>query len=155
MNRCANYMPRAGLLWVQHADEELAYGSPAWRWVPELAPANVEPLIQNNFNSAFEQTTLEVELATLGATHIFLAGAATNWCIRATAYGALERGYGVTLIQDAHTTGTIQLDTGGTIAAAHVIEELNVVMTWVSYPGRTTGTATAAQADFAIPGGRP
>jgi hypothetical protein len=27
-------------------------------------------------------------------------------------------------------------------------------MTWVSYPGRTNGTATAEQVDFAIPGGK-
>jgi nicotinamidase-related amidase len=141
------------VVWVQHADQELAYGSPEWQWVPELVPAPDEPLIHKHFNSAFEQTPLEVELAQLGATHIALAGAATNWCIRATAYGALDRGYDVTLIQDAHTTGTIELDNGGTIEAAQIIEELNIVMTWVSYPGRTNGTATAAASDFATPGG--
>lgn len=141
------------VLWVQHADQELAYGSAEWQWVPELVPAPGEPLIHKHFNSAFEQTPLEVELAKLGATHIALAGAATNWCIRATAYGALDRGYDVTLIKDAHTTGTIELDNGGTIEAAQIIEELNIVMTWVSYPGRTNGTATAAAIDFAAPGG--
>ena len=141
------------VLWVQHADEELSYGSPRWQWVPELTPAPGEPLIHKHFNSAFEQTTLEVELAKLGATHISLAGAATNWCIRATAYGALDRGYDMTLIKDAHTTGTIELNNGATIEAAQVIEELNVVMTWVSYPGRTSGTVTAEKADFAAPSG--
>jgi nicotinamidase-related amidase len=143
------------VLWVQHADEELSSGSPAWQWVPELAPAPGESVIHKHFNSAFEHTTFDVELAKLGATHISLAGAATNWCIRATAYGALDRGYDVTLIQDAHTTSTIELDNGITIAAAHIIEEFNVVMRWVSYPGRTTGTATAQQVDFATPGSTP
>jgi nicotinamidase-related amidase len=140
------------VIWVQHSDEELAYGTPEWQWVPELAPANGETVIHKCFNSAFEQTTFETELAKLDATHISLAGAATNWCIRATAYGALDRGYDVTLIKDAHTTGTIELDNGVKIEAAQVIEELNVVMTWVSYPGRTNGTATAEKADFGIPG---
>jgi nicotinamidase-related amidase len=46
----------------------------------------------------------------LGATHIALAGAATNWWIRATAYGALDRGYDLTLTRDAHSAGTIALD---------------------------------------------
>jgi nicotinamidase-related amidase len=148
---------RAGdvpVIWVQHADDELAYGSAAWLWVPELAPAEGEPLIHKRFNSAFEQTAFETELARLGATHIALAGAATNWCIRATAYGALERGYDLTLIEDAHTTSTLELGNGVTIEAASVIEELNVVMTWVSYPGRVNGTAKAAEIDFATPGGR-
>ncbi|WP_029215055.1 cysteine hydrolase family protein [Kallotenue papyrolyticum] len=63
------------VIWVQHPDEELAYGSPAWQWVPELAPAPGEPVIHKHFNSAFEQTTFELELAKLGATHLALAGA--------------------------------------------------------------------------------
>ena len=57
----------------------------------------------------FEPTKLEEELALLGATHITLAGAMTNWCIRATAYGALERGYDLTLVKDAHTTANVDL----------------------------------------------
>jgi len=142
------------VVWVQHADEELTYGSPQWQLVPELLPAEGEPLIHKKFNSSFEQTELEEELAKLGATHVSLAGAATNWCIRATAYGALERGYDLTLIEDAHTTGTLELDNGTKIEASSVIDELNICMTWVSYPGRTNGTATAEKVDFATPGGK-
>ena len=141
------------VIWVQHSDKDLAHGSPEWQWVPELAPAQDEPLIHKRFNSSFEQTALEEELAKLGATHVALAGAATNWCIRATAYGALERGYDLTLVKDAHTTGTMELDNGARIAAANVIDELNIAMTWLSYPGRANGTATAEEVDFAAPGG--
>lgn len=147
---------RAGgvpVVWVQHADDELPTGSAAWQWVPELVPAEGEALIPKNFNSSFEQTTLDDELARLGATHIVLAGAATNWCIRATAYGALERGYDLTLIQDAHTTGSMQLEGGMRIEAAQVVQELNIAMTWLSYPGRRNGTATAEAVDFNSPGG--
>jgi nicotinamidase-related amidase len=86
----------APVIWVQHSDEELVYGSEAWQWAPELTPAEGEPVIHKQFNSSFEQTTLEEELARLGATRIALAGAATNWCIRATAYAALDRGYDLT-----------------------------------------------------------
>jgi nicotinamidase-related amidase len=141
------------VVWVQHSDQELAYGSPQWQWVPELVPALGEPLIHKRFNSSFEETTLEAELARLRATHIALAGAATNWCIRATAYGALERGYDLTLIKDAHTTDTMALDNRVSIDAANVVEELNIAMTWLSYPGRTNGTARAAEVDFATAGG--
>lgn len=141
------------VIWVQHSDENLTYGSPEWQWAPELVPAVGEPLIHKHFNSSFEQTTLEQELARLGATHIALAGAATNWCIRATAYGALERGYDLTLVKDAHTTGTMVLDDGARIEASSVVQELNIAMTWVSYPGRTNGTAKAEEVNFAVPGG--
>ena len=141
------------VVWVQHSDKELLYGSSQWQWVPELVPAEGETLIHKKFNSAFEQTELENELATLGATHIALAGAATNWCIRATAYGALDRGYDLTLVDDAHTTGTMELDNGTKIEASNVIDELNVCMTWVRYPGHANGTATAENIDFATPRG--
>ncbi len=141
---------RVPVLWVQHSDpEELVHGSPPWQWVPELAPAEGEPLIHKQFNSSFEQTLLEEQLAALGATHIVLAGAASNWCIRATAYGALERGYDLTLLKDAHTTGTMDLEDGTRIAAADVVRELNIAMTWLRYPGRTNGTAAAEDVDFA------
>jgi nicotinamidase-related amidase len=141
------------VVWVQHADSNLVHGSPEWQWVPEVTPGEGETLIHKQFNSSFEQTALDEELAKIGATHIALAGAATNWCIRATAYGALDRGYDLTLIKDAHTTGTMELDDGVKIEAASVIHDLNIAMSWLSYPGRTNGTATAEAVDFASPGG--
>ena len=142
------------VVWVQHSDDDLRHGSPEWQWVPELVPTDREPVIHKGFNSSFEQTGLDEALARLGATHITLAGAATNWCIRATAYGALDRGYDLTLIKDAHTTGTIQLENGSKIEAASIVQELNIAMTWVSYPGRTNGTAAAEEVDFGTPGGK-
>jgi nicotinamidase-related amidase len=143
------------VVWVQHADHNLPHGSPQWQWVPALTPKTGEPLVHKQFNSSFEQTALDDELRKLGATHIVLAGAMTNWCIRATAYGALERGYDVTLVSDAHTTSTMALEGGITIEAADVIEELNVALTWLSYPGRKNGAVRAQALDFARPGGAP
>jgi len=143
---------RVAVVWVQHGDADLPKGSPPWHWVPALVPAEGEPLIDKAFNSAFEQTRLESELASLGATHIVLAGAATNWCIRATAYAALERGYDLTLVSDAHTTETMKLESGVTIAAGDVVQELNIAMAWLAYPGRRNASATAAEIRFARPG---
>lgn len=141
------------VLWVQHSDADLPEGSDRWQLVPELVPAAGEPILHKHFNSSFEQTPLDEELARLGATHVVLAGAATNWCIRATAYGALERGYDVTLVKDAHTTETMELDERVKIEAADVVQELNIAMTWLSYPGRKNGAATAEELDFGRPGG--
>jgi nicotinamidase-related amidase len=143
------------VIWVQHADEdELPKGSPQWQWVPELTPLPGEPLIGKQFNSAFEQTTLERELEGLGATQLLLAGAATNWCIRATAYGALERGYDLTLISDAHTTATMRFDDGTTVEAADIVKELNLAMTWLAYPGRKNSAVLVEDVDFAASGER-
>ena len=141
------------VMWVQHSDDELVRDSADWQWVPELVPAPGESRIHKNFNSSFEQTSLEDELGKIGATHIVLAGCASNWCIRATAYGALERGYDLTLVEDAHTTKTMPLENGGKLEAQGIVTDLNIAMTWLSYPGRTNGTAKAGEVDFAKPGG--
>jgi nicotinamidase-related amidase len=143
------------VIWVQHSDQDLKYGSPEWSLVRELSPAEGEVRIDKHFQSTFEQTPLEETLDRLGATHIVLAGAATNWCIRATAYGALDRGYDLTLVKDAHTTETIEFRDGSRIEAADIVRELNIAMTWLNYPGRKNGTATVEEVDFAAPGGAP
>jgi nicotinamidase-related amidase len=141
------------VIWVQHSNQELPKGSVQWQWVPELVPSAGEALIHKRYNSSFEQTSLDSELASLGATHIVLAGAATNWCIRATAYGALDRGYDLTLVKDAHTTESMQLDSGVTIEAETVVQELNIAMKWLEYPGLKNGAAGATDINFAVPGG--
>jgi nicotinamidase-related amidase len=133
------------VIWVQHSSKELVYGSPDWQLVPELSPAEGEVRIYKQFNSSFEEPALEETLARLGATRIILAGAATNWCIRATAYAALDRGYDLTLVKDAHTTGTMEFEEGGKIEASDIINELNSVMKWLKYPGRTNDTVSAEE----------
>jgi len=47
----------------------------------------------------------------------------------------------------------MELENGIRIEAANIIQELNIAMTWVSYPGRKNGVATAEEVDFATPGG--
>ncbi len=141
------------LIWVQHENEDMPPGSAEWQWVPELEPAANETRVYKKFNSSFENTDLEDHLAKIGASHIALAGAMTNWCIRATAYGALDRGYDLTLVKDAHTTADIDLGNGSKIDASSIVTDLNVAMRWLEYPGRVNGTATAATIDFSKPGG--
>ncbi|MEK8050875.1 isochorismatase family protein [Ideonella sp. DXS22W] len=139
------------VIWVQHANDELQPGTPAWQWVPELVPAAGETLIPKQYNSAFEDTPLEARLAELGATHLVLAGAATGWCIRATAYGALDRGYDLTLVSDAHSTDTLALPDGQRIEAEGVVRDLNTAITWLRYPGRANAAVPVAQLDFSGP----
>lgn len=125
---------RVPVIWVQHSDDELKDKSKEWEIVPDFKIENEDYKIEKHFNSAFERTNLDNLLEELGATEIVLAGAATNWCIRATAYGALDRGYDLSLISDGHTTKTIEIDDGKRIEAKDIIIELNIVMSYVSYP---------------------
>jgi nicotinamidase-related amidase len=139
------------VVWIQHHDHELKQDTPDWEWVPELQPLPAEARIYKSFNSAFEDTDLISVLDKQGVSRIFLAGAATNWCIRATAYGALDRGFDVTLLSDAHTTGNIELDLGRVVEARAAIDDLNIAMRWLSYPGRVNAAVAAAEVDFRPP----
>jgi len=136
------------VIWVQHEAEHLPAGSDPWKIVPELVPGDGEAIIAKEYNSAFEETPLESELEKVAATRIVLGGAASNWCIRATAYGALARGYDLTLLADAHTTHSMEAQTGEPIPAAHIIEELNTVMEWLRYPGVTSGVSRTEDLSF-------
>ena len=138
----------APVIWVQHEDEELKHGTPDWQWVPELQPLPGEARVQKHYNSAFEETELLPLLERLDVSRIVLAGAATNWCIRATAYGALDRGFDLTLVGDAHTTTDMELGPGRALEARSLVDDLNAAMRWLSYPGRTNSVVDAAEADF-------
>ena len=138
----------APVLWVQHEDERMPRGSPQWQFAPELVPAEGEFRVHKRYNSAFEETPLEGELARLGATHIVLAGAMSSWCIRTACYASLERGYDLTLVGDGHTTDDIDRGNGTSVKAEDIVDELNLAMTWQDYPGRKSATAKADEIAF-------
>jgi nicotinamidase-related amidase len=140
----------APVIWVQHEDDDRPRGSPQWQVVPALVPAADELRIYKRYNSAFEDTPLEAELARLGATRIVLAGAMSTWCIRTAAYATLERGYDLTLVRDAHTTNDIDRGNGSVVRAEDIVDELNLAMTWQAYPGRESGIASAADVAFQV-----
>ena len=142
------------VIWVQHESDELPRDSAAWQLVPELVPAEGEKRVRKRFPSSFEETDLEESLSRLDATHVVLAGAQTNWCIRATAYAALDRGYDLTLLKDAHTTASIDLENGSKVEASSIVTDLNVTMRWLTYPGRRNGIAGTEELVFGAAGGK-
>ena len=95
---------RVPVVWVQHADDNLVEGSDGWQFVPELQQRESEPLVHKRHGDAFEDTTLESELARRGVGRVVVTGAQTDACVRATLHGAFVRGYDTLLVADAHTT---------------------------------------------------
>jgi nicotinamidase-related amidase len=134
------------VIWILHSDEELALGSAGWRLVPELAPADGEPLLNKNYGDAFEATDLEPVLAGHGVGRLVVAGAQSDGCIRSTIHGAFTRGYDVTLVSDAHTTDDRSPDGG--LPAEQIISFTNRYWGWQSAPGRTAETVPAAEVSF-------
>jgi nicotinamidase-related amidase len=134
------------VVWIQHTGDDLPRGSERWEYVPELVRADAEPLVEKTYADAFEETELEPVLAARGIGRVFVAGAQTDECIRATLHGAIVRGYDATLVGDAHTTE--DLTAYGAPPPEKVIAHTNLYWQYHRAPGRTAGTATTAEVDF-------
>ena len=137
---------RIPVVWVQHFSEQLARGSDEWRIVPELTPADTEPLIEKTYPDSFEETTLESVLSGLGVGRLFVVGAQTDECVRSTLHGAFVRGYDAALVSDAHTTE--DQTAWGAPPPDQVIAHTNLYWTYQRAPGRTAGTVETKDVDF-------
>lgn len=135
------------LVWVQHSAEPLVKGSDEWQIAPELTPAESEPRVEKGYADAFDGSALESTLAGLGVGRLFVAGAETDECVRATLHGAIVRGYDAILVADAHTTedhtewGAPQPDA--------IIAHTNLYWSSHEAPGREAGTVKTDEVDFA------
>lgn len=92
------------IIWVQHSDDYLVKGSSSWEIVDELVPHVGDVKIYKTHPSSFQETDLSEHLSKLGTKRIIISGAQTDMCINATSNDAVELGYDVTLVSDAHTT---------------------------------------------------
>jgi nicotinamidase-related amidase len=134
------------VVWVQHSDEQLAKGSEAWEYVPELVRRESEPLVHKSFGDSFEDTELEQVLAKGGVGRLVVAGAQTDACIRSTIHGAFARGYDVTLVGDAHTTE--DQSEWGAPPPDKVIAHTNLYWQYQDAPGRTAAVTETKEVTF-------
>lgn len=135
------------VVWVQHSEQEMPIGSDAWQIVPELVPSNGEAKVQKTFRSSFVETNLEQILAEGQISHLVICGAETNNCVRHTTHAALEAGYDVTLLADAHTTNGYTWN-GHTIDPQNVIDEQNDNLGHYDLPGRKARAVSVAELGF-------
>ena len=79
--------------WPAHA----VRGTSGAQVIVELAPDELDPIIEKTGYSGFHQTGLEGVLQSLKIDHLTLTGCVTNICVLYTAYDAVSRGYDVTV----------------------------------------------------------
>jgi nicotinamidase-related amidase len=134
------------VVWIQHSSEELAKGSDAWAYVPELVRQDSEPLVHKTYGDSFEDTDLEEVLAEREIGKLVVTGAQTDECVRSTIHGGFVRGYDVTLVGDAHTTE--DLSEWGAPPPEQVIGHTNLYWKYQRAPGRTAGPVMTVDVDF-------
>lgn len=124
------------VIWIQHSDEDIVRGSEGWQLVDGLVPASTEAVVEKHFRSSFVDTNLNEILQGLGVGKIYVCGAESNFCIRHTIHSALEIGYDVILLRDAHTAASQEWD-GLIVDAQRVIDEMNFNFMDYRLPGRS------------------
>lgn len=89
-------------VWGEHA---LA-GTPGAQVIAELEPrpGRTEIISPKRHYGAFDETGLDEQLKALGVDEVVVAGQHTHICVRHSSYGALIRGYRVTVARDAVCT---------------------------------------------------
>lgn len=134
------------VVWVQHSSDGMPRGSDGWRYVPELAQEESEPVVHKRYGDAFDDTDLETVLAERKVGRLIVAGAQTDECIRSTIHGAIVRGYDATLVADAHTTE--DLSRWGAPTPDKVIDHTNLYWQNHTAPGRQAGTVSTSSVNF-------
>lgn len=86
-----------------------APGSKEAEFLPQVAPAPGEIVIDKTASGVFNATNLEYVLRNLGVRSLFVAGVYTNECVSTAVRDGSDLGFHMTVVQDACTTVTPEL----------------------------------------------
>jgi nicotinamidase-related amidase len=127
------------VVFVQHEDPGdplMTVGSPGWQLSAKLDRLGGDTVVPKRYRDSFAVTGLNDVLAGLGAQRLVLCGVHSDYCVVTTAMSALQHGYDVTLVSDAHTALPAELPSG-TIPARMVVELVNARFATLRVPDRT------------------
>jgi nicotinamidase-related amidase len=95
------------VIYVQHEGaigHRLEPGSSGFPIREEVAPKRGEVVVHKRYCDAFFETSLQEELAKVGAEHLVIAGCMTQYCVDTSVRRAVSVGFDVTLVGDGHMT---------------------------------------------------
>lgn len=84
-------------VWGEHS----MAGTPGAEVIPQLAPREGEIVSPKRDYGAFDGTGLGEQLKDRGVDEVVIAGQHTHICVRHSSYGALRRGYDISIPRDA------------------------------------------------------
>lgn len=111
------------VFYVQHdggPGSELAAGSKGFAYRSEIAPQPGDSVTVKRRCNSFQDTGLDTKLREAGIGHLIICGMQTEYCVDTAVRAAFERGYEITLAEDAHTTFD-----NGVIPAAMIVAHHN------------------------------
>ncbi|WP_373974691.1 isochorismatase family protein [Chitinibacter sp. SCUT-21] len=91
------------VMFIQHHEDDLPQGSPAWELHPGLARVESDIVIAKESADAFLDTDLTATLEAMRIKGLWITGYACDFCVDTTLRRAASLGYAVTVVSDAHT----------------------------------------------------
>ncbi len=85
-----------------------------------VAPADGEPVIVKRFPDSFSSTDLHERLQAAACSDLILTGFMSHMCVSSTARGGFDRGYAVSVVENATATRTLSDGHGGLIPASDI-----------------------------------
>jgi nicotinamidase-related amidase len=119
------------VIFIQHCHstfEPMQKGNPGWALHPGLDAQVGDFYIEKEASDSFYETRLGDLLKDHKVKHLYITGLQTEYCVDTTCRSALSRGYSVTLVSDAHTTGDSHL------AAEAIIDHHNKILSNLAHP---------------------
>ena len=110
------------VFFVQHdggKGDPFEQGTPGFAYRPELAPRDGESVTIKRHCNSFQNTDFDQTLKRAGVDHLIVCGMQSEYCVDTAVRAAVDRGYKVTLVSDAHTTFDTKALSGAQIAAHH------------------------------------
>ena len=123
------------IIYIQDNDVD-EIGSPGWQIHPAIAPEEGDLVIRKPETDAFYGTTLQQELKARGIKHLIVSGCKSEVCVDATCRKAVNLGYTVTLVSDAHSTTD-----NAVLTAQQIVDYHNYIlqMVWSDEHGEVVG----------------
>jgi len=90
------------------SDMHLPKGSPQARIIDDLTPTENEVVLPKTSSGVFNSTNIDYVLRNLEVRHLVIAGIVTDQCVDMAVRDAADRGYLVTLVEDACATYSAQ-----------------------------------------------
>lgn len=94
------------VIYVQHNEvgSEFEKGTETWEIYDGIKPLVTDTIIQKTKSDSFYETPLKEMLEQNKIDKLVIVGMQTEYCVNATSTRAVELGYDVTLVKDAHST---------------------------------------------------
>jgi nicotinamidase-related amidase len=133
INKTASWMRGRDniVIFIQHCHstyEPMQKGNPGWALHSGLDVQVGDLYVEKQASDSFYETNLSDLLKESNVNHLYITGLQTEYCIDTTCRSAISKGYSVTLVSDAHTTGDSHLP------AEIIIDHHNKVLANLAHP---------------------